>query len=78
MLYIGVSAIHVAWAAEYFIRRFQIMQRLMFRRSSRWVLFARILWGSGGLYSAKQGVGQTFVLPQYTENPGLIIQTPSS
>ena len=33
-------------------------------RSSRWVLFARILWGSGGLSSTKQGVGQTFVRPQ--------------
>ena len=29
------------------------------------VLFVRIIRGNGGLSSRKQGIGQTFVLPQY-------------
>ena len=35
----------------------------MFRRSSRLVLFDRILWGSGGKCSTKERVDQAFVLP---------------
>ena len=48
------------------------------------VLFVRILWGkwlgfygvNGGLCSTKQGVGQTFVLPQYYMDIYICAYTP--
>ena len=58
------SAIYVAWPAAYFIPRFEIIL-LSCSGGVIWlVLFVRILRGNGGLSSRKQGIGQTFVLPQ--------------